>query len=267
MRCKAENKTKTAAQGEPRQMPPVEFSPSRFRFCVVVHDVTPFFASQIERLLEVLQPLIGNALAGAVVPRWGGATPGAWGRRWLADGSARFGELVLHGWTHRREAARGVVSWCTDAANEFEQLSPRETLERLRRAQFDAKDLFGRPLRGFVPPAWRLGTGVTHLRSAGIEYLMRFRSLETCGKSPVPLATWSWDWGWLPGTRFAGEVLGTCCRWLNPRAVPAVALHPRDVDRGCLPAAQRLICRLLSSGLVPILPGRLMTSLARDGQT
>jgi hypothetical protein len=233
---------------------PVQFRPNCSRFCVVVHDVTPFFASEIERLLGTLQPLIGDALAGAVVPRWGGMAPTTSERRLFAEWTTRFGELVLHGWTHRCQPARGVISWCTHAANEFERLSLGDTLERLRLAQLDARYLLGRPLRGLVPPAWRLRTGVTHLHAAGIEYLMRFRSFEACGRSPIPLATWSWDWGWLPGTRFVGSALGTCCQWLNPRAIPAVVLHPLDVPRGCLPPAERLICRLLSSGLVPILP-------------
>ncbi|HEV3340826.1 MAG TPA: DUF2334 domain-containing protein [Pirellulales bacterium] len=245
----------------------VPFGATGSRFCVVVHDVTPFFAEEIERLLKTLQPLIHDRVVGAVVSRWHGTAPNASDRRRLRDWSTQFGDLVLHGWTHRREIRHGIVSWCTDAANEFERLSLGETLERLRRAQLDAEDLLGRPLRGLVPPAWRLAAKITHLFPLGIEYVMRFRSLEAYGKSPVTLATWSWDWGWLPGTRFAGAALGACCQRLNPRAVPTVVLHPLDVRRGCLSAAQRLIRRFLSAGLVPVLPSHLITPVAGDAGT
>ncbi len=256
-------------KGSPECCPimPVEFLPTGAKFCVVVHDVTPLFAREIDQILKTIQPLIRDRVVGAVVSRWHGNAPGASDRRRLRDWSTQFGDLVLHGWTHRREIRRGVVSWCTGAANEFERLSLGETLERLRRAQLDAEDLLGRPLRGLVPPAWRLGAKINQLISLGIEYVMRFRSLEPYGKRPVPLATWSWDWGWLPGTHLAGGALGACCRWLNRGAVPAVVLHPLDVYRGCLPAAERLIRRLLSSGLVPVLPRHLITPAAGQAGT
>jgi hypothetical protein len=186
--------------------------------------VTPFFAVEIDRLLDALQPMVGDCLVGAVVPQWHGCTASASDRRHIGSWSTRFGDLVLHGWTHRRGTKRGVVSWCTDAANEFERLSLGETLERLGRAQIVAEDLLGRPLRGFIPPAWRLAANIAEIRAAGIEYLMRFRCLEPYEKSPIPLATWSWDWGWLPGTHLPGAALGAWCQWLNPRAVPTVVV-------------------------------------------
>jgi peptidoglycan/xylan/chitin deacetylase (PgdA/CDA1 family) len=239
-------------------MAPVTDRPCRSEFCVVVHDVTPFFAAEIDRILDELQPLIREQLVGAVVPQWHGSRTSAFARRQFAYWLTRFGDFVLHGWTHHRETKRGVVSWCTDCADEFARRSLGETLERLRLAQICAQDLLGQTLRGFVPPAWRLAASIAEIRPAGIEYLLRFRSLEPYKRRPIPLATWSWDWGWLPGTHFPGAALGAWCQWLNPCAVPTVVLHPIDVRRGRLAAALRLIRRLLSSGLSPVLPCNLI---------
>jgi peptidoglycan/xylan/chitin deacetylase (PgdA/CDA1 family) len=235
-------------------MTPVTDGLAGASFCVVVHDVTPFFAGEIDRIVEALRPLIGNRVAGAVVPQWHGSAAGASARRYFRRWSSCFGDFLLHGRTHQRESKWGPISWCTDGADEFTRRSRAETVDRLRRAQIEAQELLGRTLRGFVPPAWQLATSLADVHAAGIDYLMRFGRLEALHRPTIPLATWSWDWGWLPGIHLPGTALGAWRQWFNPLAVPTVVVHPQDVRRGRLPAALRLIRRFLSSGLAPALP-------------
>ena len=111
-----------------------------------------------------------------------------------------------------------------------------------------------------MPPAWCFAAPVTELEPVGIDYLVRFGSLEPLRGCPIPLATWSWDWGCLPGIHVLGAALGSGRQWLISEAVPVIALHPLDVRRGRLPMALRLVRRLLSSGRLPILPRELLAA-------
>jgi hypothetical protein len=228
-------------------------------FCVVVHDVTPQFPDEIEQVLSELQPMISNRFVGAIVPRWHGRRVDASARRQFARWSESFGDVVLHGWTHHRNSNRGLVSRCTDDADEFGRRSIADTVERLRWAQLDSQELLGREVPGFVPPAWCLAAKIEDLHPAGIEYLMRFHRLEPRRGSSISLATCSWDWGWLPGIHVLCSALGRWLETMNPQAVPVIAIHPMDVRRGRLPTAVHLIQRLLSSGRLPMLPCELLS--------
>src|SRR5262249_58318644 len=73
------------------------------KFCVIVHDVTPVFAREIDAIFERLLPEAGTALAGAFVPCWHAVEPDECGRRMMRGWSSLCGETLLHGWTHRRE--------------------------------------------------------------------------------------------------------------------------------------------------------------------
>ena len=44
--------------------------------------------------------------------------------RWVAH---QFGEILLHGWTHQREAGYGMVSYLTNRSDEFTGLTADET--------------------------------------------------------------------------------------------------------------------------------------------
>ncbi len=72
-----------------------------------IHDVSPRFESEIDRLLDLLEPSIGNRLAMLVVPNHWGDAPIVPGSRfatrlrgWADDGI----EIFLHGYVHRDEA-------------------------------------------------------------------------------------------------------------------------------------------------------------------
>ena len=124
-------------------------------FCVVVHDVTPVFAAEIDQILAAFEPLVGGSLGGAVVPCWHGRQADAADVRQFQRWDEQFGELLLHGWTHFRENSPGIISCATGRADEFGGATPAEAARRLTLAQAQVQSIVGRPLRGFVPPAWQ----------------------------------------------------------------------------------------------------------------
>ena len=66
----------------------------------------------------------------------------------------------------------------------------------------------------------------------------------------MPLGTWTWDcgrWGWLG---HVGHGIGRLAHTLG-RGVPALAIHPRDLERGFWPPILRLIRELLAAGYEP----------------
>ena len=55
------------------------------KFCVVLHDMTPIFAAEIDRLLDALQPLVRDRLVGAIVPQWHGNVTSESDRRFFGS--------------------------------------------------------------------------------------------------------------------------------------------------------------------------------------
>src|SRR5262249_25887598 len=126
------------------------------RFCVIVHDVTPGFAREIDAVFEHLLPDVGNTLAAAFVPCWHGVAPDACGRQMMRGWSTLCCETLLHGWTHCRQHRPGIVSWATGRADEFGGCSANSVVERIRRGREQLQEIIGRSVSGLVPPAWRL---------------------------------------------------------------------------------------------------------------
>jgi predicted deacetylase len=225
---------------------------------VIVHDVTPVFAREIDTIFEHLLPEAGNALACAVVPCWHGAEPDAGGRRMMRGWSSLCGETMLHGWTHRRENYPGIVSWVTGRADEFGGCPAEDVIERVRRGRVQLQEIIGREVSGLVPPAWQLPVHVNELSDCGIAYVVGFNRLRSASGQNVALATFSWDWGRFSFLSRAGATLGNCLRLWNRKAVPAIVIHPADVRRNHLVCTVNLIRRLKSAGAVPVGIGNLM---------
>jgi hypothetical protein len=222
-------------------------------FCVVVHDVTPVFAREIDVICERLLPAVGSAFAMAAVPCWHAVEPDECGRRKLRDWTSLCGETLLHGWTHRRDYRPRIVSWVTDRADEFGGCSRQEVIERVGRGRSLLEQYIGEPVSGLVPPAWRMPVSIAELGGCGIEYVLNFARLESATGGILPLASFSWDWGRFAFLSRPGASLGQClCLWNRP-AVPIIVVHPADVGRGHLPSALRLLRRLKRAGGVPML--------------
>lgn len=144
-------------------------STSRKRLLLAsIHDVSPRFEGEVDRLLEILSPHVGDRLAMLVVPNhWGDApiVPGSAFatrlRRWADAGV----EMFLHGYFHRDQsqhegsADRLRARFMTAGEGEFLGLSRQEASERISEGQSLIEDVIGRPVDGFVAPAWLYGEG------------------------------------------------------------------------------------------------------------
>jgi predicted deacetylase len=234
-------------------------------FIVCVHDAWPAHARQIADIFEVLKPRVGRAVSVAVVP-----LPA--GRPWAqfpADAASlveqihdRSDEILLHGLTHRRPASASPASWIIGGNDEFAALPRDQALRRLRQGAALLRDLFGVPVRGVLPPAWRAGTIPAALGDAGLRFIVGMASVRTAspisGGRGVRLATWSWDAGPVATPGAFLDAWGSVLSWCNRTAVPCVALHPADVTRRLLPRALRRIDHLIALGRRPTSFERLL---------
>ena len=156
-------------------------SPSKPLLLASIHDVSPRFATEIDRLLDLLRPHVGERLAMLVVPNhWGDApiipgSPFASRLREWADGGA---EIFLHGYFHRdqgrhgRTADRVRARFMTAGEGEFLGLSRDDAGARIAEGRALVEDVIGRSVAGFVAPAWLYGPG----------------TLEALADSSIPIA-------------------------------------------------------------------------------
>jgi predicted deacetylase len=133
-----------------------------------IHDVSPRFEGEIDRLLETLRPHVGDRIAMLVVPNhWGDspiipASPFAGRlRAWAEEGL----EIFLHGFFHRDEARHAAPAdflrarLMTAREGEFLGLSRKQAVDRIERGRELIESVTGRPISGFVAPAWLYGQG------------------------------------------------------------------------------------------------------------
>ena len=143
-----------------------------------IHDVGPRFESEVDQLLDTLAPYVGNRIALLVVPNHWGDCPIVSGspfatrlRRWAASGL----EVFLHGFFHRDDTVHHQpkdawrARWMTAGEGEFLGLGRDESRSRIERGRALLENITGRPIAGFVAPAWLYGDGaIEALRDSGI---------------------------------------------------------------------------------------------------
>ena len=226
---------------------------------VVIHDVAPVFCGELEVIVQSVRELIGSRFACAIVPRWKGTQTWA-SSDLLLELVGECDECMLHGYTHHRQRDPGLVSRLTGRSDEFAGLSTVEIQQRIDAGRDYLARETGISVTGLLPPAWQMPCDARSLN--GVDYLMRFRHLESCTHAGTVyrLATWSFDWGWLRQACWCGELLGQA-RWkLSSGTIPCVAIHPADVTRNWLPRILRLIRTLIDQGHQPTLPRELLSS-------
>lgn len=227
-------------------------------FVICIHDASPVFARETQRMIRDLAPLAGRRMTFGVVPDWHGEWPLTAHPDYCNMLRESSEELLLHGCVHQRRRGRGMTTWLTGGSDEMNGLSREETVRTLERGQRIFADVFGKPARVFLPPAWQRGyVRAADGRAAGIENVMGFFSLESSTGGTVPLATWTWDcgrWGFLG---YMGHGIGSLRHFLR-RGVPVLAIHPRDLERGFWPRILRLTRDLLESGREPTTPAGLL---------
>ena len=220
-------------------------------FLVCVHDATPAYAWETRVILRDLAPLVGRRLSLGVVPNWHGEWPLAAHPDYCRLVQEASEELLLHGYFHQRQRGRGPVTLLAEGCDEMNGLGPEETRRTLERGQHVFGEVFGAPARGFLAPAWQPGyVRRIHRPALGLKHILGFFSLESSEGRRVPLATATWDCGRWGGLGHLGHGIGWVLKSLD-RGVPALAIHPRDLERGFWPKILRLTRELLAAGYQP----------------
>ncbi|WP_037552116.1 DUF2334 domain-containing protein [Sphingomonas sp. URHD0057] len=220
-----------------------------------IHDVSPRFEGEVDRLLEMLRPSVGERIAMLVVPNhWGDApiVPGSAFATRLRAWSASGLEIFLHGFFHRDEARhrgrdRFRATIMTAGEGEFLGLSRTEAARRIAAGRRLLEDITGREIAGFVAPAWLYGAG----------------TLEALADCVMPMAEDHWR-VWSPATdaklargpvitwasrttlRLASSLAAAATLGRSPQKVLRIAVHPPDSRH---PAVVRSIKQTFRTGM------------------
>ena len=209
-----------------------------------IHDVSPRFESEVDRLLDLLRPHVGDRMAMLVVPNhWGDApiVPGSPFAKKLRGWADAGIEIFLHGYFHLDNARhdgtgdRLRAKLMTAGEGEFLGLSREEASARIVEGRALLEDVIGRRIDGFVAPAWLYGDGaIEALRDCGIriaEDHFRVWSPAT-GKALArgPVITWA------SRTRMRlGSSLAAAAALRNaPLQVLRLGVHPPDCHHPAL---------------------------------
>jgi predicted deacetylase len=234
-----------------------------------IHDVSPRFESEVDGLLDLLAPYVGKRLAMLVVPNhWGDAPilPGSRFatrlRAWAEDGV----EMFLHGYFHRDgERHEGApdnlrARFMTAGEGEFLGLSPVEAARRIGEGRALIESVIGRPVDGFVAPAWLYGSGAMEaLHQAAVpiaEDHFRVWSPAT-GRQLArgPVITWASR----SRLRLASSLVAATALRRAPLNVLRIGVHPPDAHH---PALVRSINKTLRVATARRRPGRYSDLLA-----
>lgn len=203
-----------------------------------IHDVSPRFEGEVDGLLDLLGPTVGTRLAMLVVPNhWGDApivpgSPFARRLRVWADGGV---EMFLHGFTHRDDsrhdaaAARIRARFMTASEGEFLGLSRAEAAKRIGEGRALLEDVIGRPIAGFIAPAWLYGEGAQEaLRQLGMPIAEdHFRVWSPASGKQLargPVITWASR----TRLRLASSLMAAAALRHAPLDVLRVGVHPPD---------------------------------------
>lgn len=211
---------------------------------VSIHDVSPRFDGEIERLLDLLHPHVGERLAMLVVPNhWGDApivpgSPFAGRLRQWADAGV---EMFLHGYFHRDEATHAKASdrlrarLMTAGEGEFLGLSQEEAAERIAAGRKLIADIIGRDIDGFVAPAWLYGLGAMQALEADAISLAEdhwrvWSPVQQRDLARGPVITWASR----TRARLASSLVAAAALRYVPMPVLRVGVHPPDCRHAAL---------------------------------
>ena len=204
-----------------------------------IHDVSPRFETEVDRLMDLLRPYVGERLAMLVVPNhWGNAPiiPGSLFATRLRSWADAGVEMFLHGFYHRDDsrhasaAAKARARLMTGGEGEFLGLSHRDAANRMANGRSLLEDIIGRSVAGFIAPAWLYGDGAREaLRQFEFpiaEDHFRVWSPAT-GKQLArgPVITWASR----TRLRLASSLAAAAVLRHAPLEVLRIGVHPPDV--------------------------------------
>lgn len=213
------------------------------RLLLSIHDVSPRTEHAVVRLRDLLEARhAARSVALLVVPNHWGEAPIRAGTGFASRlrAAAEAGdEIFLHGWYHRADARpagpldRFRANWMTADEGEFLGLSHDEAVRRLSDGRKLLEDITGRPVAGFVAPAWLYSSGAraalgelefplaeSHMRvwrPAGGDVLARGPVITWASRSRARIASS------LAFAKLAPQLLA-------PLATVRIGVHPGDVS-------------------------------------
>jgi predicted deacetylase len=203
---------------------------------VSIHDVSPKYAGEIDRLVSLVESRTGvGRFAMLVVPDFWDEAPIARDRgfqRRLRDWAAAGVEMFVHGWSHRDPDPKGFgARHMTAGEGEFSSLDRAEALRRMKEARTVVEDSIGRPAAGFVAPAWLYGRNAREaVADAGFtmaeDHLRVWHPPSGRTLSRGPVITWATR----TPLRKASSLLAAAAlrRLLAPLPSVRLAVHPAD---------------------------------------
>lgn len=203
-----------------------------------IHDVSPRFESEVDQLVDLLSPFVGDRLAMLVVPNhWGGAPiiPGSPFAARLRDWADAGIEIFLHGYFHRdqpghhKKADRLRARFMTAGEGEFLGLSLEDASCRIAEGRSLLEDVIGRSIDGFVAPAWLYGDGArAALTECGIkiaeDHLNVWSPATGARLASGPVITWASR----TRLRLASSLLAAAALRRAPIEVLRIGVHPPD---------------------------------------
>lgn len=209
-----------------------------------IHDVSPRFESEVDRLVDLLAPFVGDRIAMLVVPNhWGDApiiprSPFAARLRHWANAGV---EMFLHGYFHRDEAGhRGNADrlrarFMTAGEGEFLGLSKEDASCRIAEGRSLLEDVIGRRIDGFVAPAWLYGDGArAALAECGIpiaeDHFSVWSPPTGARLASGPVITWASR----TRLRLASSLLAAAALRRAPIEVLRIGVHPPDCRHSSL---------------------------------
>jgi predicted deacetylase len=235
-----------------------------------IHDVSPRTEVAVDVLLNALARHVGQRLAMLVVPDHWNEAPIAGNRAFQARlrGWADAGiEMFLHGWCHCDDRQATLAArHMTAGEGEFSSLDAAEAAARIARGRAVVEDAIGRPVAGFIAPAWLYSPG-THAALAAhrlplAEDHMKLWQPGGATLARGPVITWASRSRLRIASSLAVAALGRQVLALLP--VVRVAVHPGDVGVPAIMASiDATLARLVTShtpsryaDLLPQSPGR-----------
>jgi predicted deacetylase len=235
-----------------------------------VHDVSPRFEGAVDRLVDLLCAQVGTNIALLVVPNHWRTAPIVPGspfagrlRRWSDAGL----EIFLHGYFHEDDCRHGRLAdrmrakLLTAREGEFLGLSRAEAWARIASGRDLLEDVTGRPIAGFVAPAWLYGAGARQaLAEARVpvaeDHLRVWCPATGHELARGPVVTWASR----SRARLASSLLAAALVRRVPVQVLRVGVHPPDLQH---PKLVRSIERSLRTAAHSRRPARYSELLAR----
>jgi hypothetical protein len=225
------------------QASPGAAAPAGRRLHVAIHDVTPAHRERLDRILALLERLgVDGCYSLLLVPdyhRRGRLDGDPSFVRWLRERAEGGAEMLLHGFYHLDEVrhagrtARWRAQHQTAGEGEFLGLDVAEARRRLGEGRRIVEEAAGRPIAGFVAPAWLYGSATrTALAEAGFRIAEDHWTIWSPAQGrrllTSPVVSWASRTPWRLRTSIWWSRPATTL--LRPVAVVRVGIHPFDID-------------------------------------